>query len=257
MGDIVTAGDLALPLLLTLLAGASTGLGGLIVLAVRAPSNSFLSFTLGASAGVMILVSFVELLGRGITDLGFVAANLAFFAGMLAIFAVDLLVPHRFMEDKHGAAREEGRLLRTGTLVALGLAVHNFPEGMVVFVSTLESLSLGAVLAIAIAIHNVPEGIAVAVPIYHATGNRARAVLYATLSGLAEPLGALIGAFVLLPLVSAGALSYALPFVAGIMVFISLDELLPSAHRYGEEHWVILGILVGMMVMAASLALLV
>jgi ZIP family zinc transporter len=247
---------LVVPFLLTSVAGLSTGLGALVVLALRTPSNSFLAFTLGASAGVMLLVSFVELLGRAIADVGFAAANVAFFAGMLAIFLVDVLVPHHFMEDKHGGADRESRLYRTGMLVALGLAVHNFPEGMIVFVSSLESVSLGLVLTVAIAIHNVPEGIAVAVPVYHATRSKARAVSYAALSGLAEPLGALIGALFLLPLLSPATMAYVLAFVGGIMVFISLDELLPSAHRYGDEHWVILGILAGMMLMSASLGLL-
>jgi zinc transporter, ZIP family len=253
----MSLGDIALPLLFTFLAGASTVFGGLIVLAVRSPSNTFLAFTLGASAGVMLMVSFVELLGRAIEDVGFVPANIAFFAGIAVIFAIDLLVPHHFMEDRNVEPNENSRLLRTGTLVALGIAVHNFPEGMVVFFASLESLRLGGVLAIAIAIHNIPEGIAVAMPIYHATGNRTRAVLYAGLSGMAEPLGALIAALFLLPLLTEEAMGYVLAFVGGIMVFISLDELLPAAHRYGEEHWVILGILLGMLVMAVSLALLV
>lgn len=248
--------DLAIPLLLTAVAGLSTMLGALVVLALREPSNSFLAFTLGASAGVMILVSFVELLGRAILGVGFGPANLAFFVGMLAIFLIDISVPHHFMEEKQGDPAQGGRLYRTGMLVALGLAVHNFPEGMVVFLSSLESVSLGVILTIAIAIHNVPEGIAVAVPVFHATRSKARAVGYAALSGLAEPLGALIGALFLLPVLSPAVMNYALAFVGGIMVFISLDELLPAAHRFGEEHWVILGILVGMMVMSASLWLL-
>lgn len=248
---------LAVPLLLTAVAGLSTGLGALVVLALRAPSNSFLAFTLGASAGVMLLVSFVELLGRAIAGVGFAAANVAFFAGMLTIFAIDVMVPHHFMEEKHaGAGGPEGRLYRTGMLVALGLAIHNFPEGMVVFVSSLESVSLGLVLTVAIAVHNVPEGIAVAVPVFHASRSKARAVGYAALSGLAEPLGALVGALLLFPVLSPETLAYVLAFVGGIMVFISLDELLPSAHRYGDEHWVILGILAGMMLMSASLGLL-
>lgn len=247
--------DLALPLALTLLAGASTILGGLIVLVLRSPSNTFLSFMLGASAGVMIMVSFVELLQRAIADVGFVPANLAFFAGTAAMFAIDTLVPHQFMGEGHDEGPGSSALIRTGTLVALGLAVHNFPEGMVVFVSSVESIRLGVVLAVAIAIHNIPEGIAVALPIFHATGNKLRAIVYAGGSGLAEPVGALIAALVLYPWLSAGMMAYVLAFVAGIMVFISLDELLPTAHRYGSEHWVIIGILGGMAVMAVSLAL--
>lgn len=248
--------DLVIPFALSLLAGLSTGIGGLIVLLVRKPSYTFMGFTLGAAAGVMLFVSFVELLAKAIEDVGFVPANLAFFIGMAAIFAIDLLVPHRFMDDRHENATADSRLLKTGVLVALGMAIHNFPEGMIVFVSALESPGLGLVLAFAISIHNIPEGIAVAVPIYRATGSRLRALGLATLSGLAEPAGALVGALILLPFLTSDLMPLVLALVAGIMVFISLDELLPSAHRYGQEHWVILGMVAGMLVMAASLALL-
>jgi zinc transporter, ZIP family len=243
----VVLADIALPLFLTFLAGLSTLLGGLIVLVVRKPSNTFLAFTLGASAGVMIYISFVELLQQSIEDVGFIQANLAFLLGIGAIFAIDSLVPHRFMNEGHDQqAPGQSQLFRTGTLVALGLAVHNFPEGMIVFLSALQSIELGAVIALAVAIHNIPEGIAVAMPIYHATGNKAKAVAYAGFSGMAEPVGALVGALILLPWLTEELMGYVLAFVAGIMIFISLDELLPTAHRYGAEHWVIMGIVAGM-----------
>lgn len=245
--------EAALPLVLTTLAGLSTGLGGLVVLLVRRPGPVFMSFMLGVAAGVMILVSFVELLGRAIKSVGLGPAALAFFGGMLAIYAIDISIPHTFMEERQTTGPPG--MARTGTLVALGLAIHNFPEGLAVFASALSSTELGVVLAIAIAIHNIPEGIAVAVPIA-ATGDARRAVGASFLSGLTEPAGALLGALLLVPLVDERALSFILAGVGGVMVFISLDELLPAAHKFGQEHPVILGVIAGMMVMAASLALL-
>lgn len=250
----MTPSDLLLPLLLTTFAGLSTTLGSLIVLAVRDPGRRFLSFMLGMAAGVMVLVSFVELLGSAIQEVGFVPASVAFFGGMLALFAVDALIPHQFMEERQTTGPPG--LARTGIMVALGLAIHNFPEGLAVFASALSSTELGLVLTLAIAVHNIPEGVAVAMPIYAATGSRRRAFMASFYSGMAEPVGALVGALFLLPLLSPQFLSYLLAAVGGVMVFISLDELLPSAHEFGEEHPAILGVIVGMMVMTASLALL-
>jgi ZIP family zinc transporter len=147
-------------------------------------------------------------------------------------------------------------LLRTGTLTALGVGIHNFPEGLAVFASALDSAQLGLAMTLAIALHNVPEGIAVAAPLLAATGDRWRALGLSTLTGLAEPVGALLALLLLGPLLTPAVLSHALAFVAGIMVFVSLDELLPAAHRYGHEHLVISGLIGGMAFMAASLALL-
>ena len=248
------ASSLIVPFLLTTLAGLSTGLGSLVVLLVRQPGRGFLAFMLGMSAGVMVLVSFVELLGRAISSVGFVPALIAFFAGMLALFLIDVSIPHSFMEEEQKSG--PAYLARVGTMVALGLAIHNFPEGLTVFVGALSSPQLGVVLAIAIAIHNIPEGIAVAVPIFAASQDRFKALAYSFLSGVAEPVGSAIGAVFLLPFLTESVLSYVLAAVGGIMVFISLDELLPAAHKYNAEHSVILGVFAGMLIMAASLALL-
>jgi ZIP family zinc transporter len=209
---------------------------------------------LGVSAGVMLLVSFVELYPRAAAAVGFVPASLSFFAGVLLLFAIDATVPHRFGAEE--ASTAQARLLRTGTLTALGVGVHNFPEGLAVFASALDSAQLGVAMTVAIAVHNVPEGIAVAAPVLAASGGRWRAFGLSALTGLAEPAGALVALLVLGPLLTPGVLSHALAFVAGIMVFVSLDELLPAAHRYGHEHLVIAGLIAGMALMAASLALL-
>ena len=145
--------------------------------------------------------------------------------------------------------------MRMGVFTALAIAIHNFPEGMATFVSALQSPEIAIPIVAAIAIHNIPEGIAVSVPIYQATGSKKKAFLYSFVSGLAEPVGALIGWLVLLPIMSDTVFGIIFAAVAGIMVFISVDELLPSAREYGEHHLSIYGLIAGMMVMAVSLLL--
>jgi ZIP family zinc transporter len=146
-------------------------------------------------------------------------------------------------------------LMRTGMFVALAITIHNLPEGLAVFTSAVASPKLGIAIAIAIAIHNIPEGIAVSIPIYCATGNRRKAFWFSLLSGLTEPLGAVIGWLVLMPMMNDTLFGIVFSSVAGIMVFISLDELLPTAQKYGEHHLSIYGLIGGMMVMALSLLL--
>jgi len=246
-------------LLLSTLAGLSTLIGGAFGLISRKPGPRFMALTLGFSAGVMILVSFVELLGEGIEAVGFAPAHLAFFLGMGAMFLVDALIPHDWFgvhEHGPGHTHENGSknaLMKTGLFVALGLGIHNFPEGMASFVGALEDPSLGISIAVAIAIHNIPEGLAVAAPILAATGSRKKAFLWTFLSGIVEPLGAGVAALILLPFLSEAVLGYVLAAVGGIMVFISLDELIPTSRSYGREHLTILGVMIGMIVMFLSL----
>lgn len=265
-------------ILLTVLAGLSTGIGSAIAFFIRTPKYSYLGVLLGFSAGVMIYISFTELLGTAIRDVGFVGANIAFFIGILFIAVIDIFVPHEYEEERAissqpgigeiGQQKKSGlpppltppskpSLMRSGTLLALGIAIHNFPEGLVTFTCVAAGdIAFGIMIAVAIAIHNIPEGIAVSVPIFYATGSRRRAFTYSFLSGLTEPVGALIGYAILLPFLTPALLSSIIAFVAGIMVYISLDEILPLAHRYGKEHLVIIGLGIGMLVMAISLQLL-
>jgi len=261
-------------LILTTLAGLSTAIGGLIGIATRRePGPRFMTMTLGFAAGVMVMVSFVELLPGGIEVIGFGPAQLAFFGGMLAMFLIDTLVPHTYIAEQHPAGRRtyiaerphagrprrrrrRQRLLKTGLFVALGLAIHNFPEGMATFTGALKDVQLGIAIAVAIALHNIPEGLAVSAPIYAATGSRVQAFLWAFLAGLAEPAGAALAALFLLPFLTDALLGWLLSAVAGIMIFISLDELVPAARAFGEEHLAIVGVIFGMMVMAASLSVL-
>jgi ZIP family zinc transporter len=261
--------NLGFAILLTLLAGLSTGIGSTIAFFIRQPKYSYLAFLLGISAGVMVYISFTELLGTAVTDVGFLKANLAFFGG-IAIFAViDILIPHSYEEESvqeaqpaadrksSPAAPSTAALKRGGLFIALGIAIHNFPEGMITFASAATGdISLGIMIAVAVDIHNIPEGIAVSVPIWYATGSRRRAFAYSFFSGLAEPVGAILGYALLRPFLTPEILSITLAVVAGIMIYISLDEILPMAHRYGRSHHVIMGLAAGMAVMALSLGLL-
>ena len=242
-------------LLLSALAGLSTTIGSVLGIAVRKPGPKFMTLTLGFSAGVMIHVSFVELLQGGVEAAGFMPAHIAFFIGMAVMFTIDVLIPHDYLgqEEHSGPGMRSSNLLKTGVFVALGLAIHNFPEGMAAFAGALKDPSLCISFAVAIAIHNIPEGLAVAAPIYAATGSRKRAFLYSFLSGVAEPIGAGFAALILMPFLTEAILGYVLAGVGGIMVFIALDELIPVARSFGHEHLAITGAMIGMMVMAISL----
>ncbi len=263
--------NLFIPILLTLLAGLATGIGSLIGLFMKKISPGFLRLMLGFSAGVMLYVSFTELLGTGIAALGFFYGNLAFFGGIAFIALVDMLIPHEYLAEKlplkaGGAGKH---VLRAGMLTAIGLMIHNFPEGMAVFASSAANVKLGISLAIAIAIHNIPEGIAVSMPIYAATGNRKLAFGISFLSGLAEPVGALLAGWwiiLLPPGLREAVMGGILAGVGGLMTFISFDEILPLSYRreLGENegegetklaHEAIIGIIGGMLIMAISLAL--
>jgi ZIP family zinc transporter len=257
--NIVTA------LLLTTAAGLSTGIGSAIAYFIRNPKTIYLSFSLGLSAGVMIYISFMELLPSAIQEIGEPWAVLTFFGGIALIGVIDAAIPeaenpHEYKEPAEIETLREGtassQLMRTGVLTALAIGIHNFPEGLATFGMALSNVDLGAIVAVAIAIHNIPEGISVSVPIFYATQSRQKAALYSFLSGMAEPVGAVIGLVILLPFLSPGLLASLLALVGGIMVYISVDELLPLAHRYGHGHIVIEGIVLGMGIMAVSLLLL-
>lgn len=246
--------NVGLALILTTLAGLSTTLGSLLGLVVRKPGPRFMSATLGFSAGVMVMVSFVELLQGSIESIGFAYAHLGFFSGIIIIFLIDFFLPHQWAGHQDlSQDKKESKLLRMGVLVALGIGIHNFPEGMATFAGTLKDTSLGIAIAVAIAIHNIPEGLAVSAPVYAATKSRGKAFLWSFLSGLAEPVGAGIAALFLLPFLSPTLLGWLLAFVAGIMVFIAFDELVPTSRSYGQEHAAILGVIFGMAIMSLSL----
>ena len=262
--------------MLTFLAGISTSIGAVLAFFSKKNNYTILSIGMGFSAGVIIYVSFMEILLKSkesFTEiysspvLGESLAVLCFFVGIILTAFIDKMIPEdvnphetkssndllELKADTKASLIRDSTLKRTGIFTALAIAIHNFPEGFATFVSALESPSIGVTIAFAIAIHNIPEGMAVSLPIYHATGDKKKAFWYATLSGLAEPVGALIGFFLIFPFMGDATLGITFGIVAGIMVYISFDELLPAARVYGNAHTTIVGISLGMLVMALSL----
>ncbi|NVM46200.1 MAG: zinc transporter ZupT [Candidatus Lokiarchaeota archaeon] len=293
-------------LLLSLLAGLSTTIGSVIALIVKKPNPKFISLSMGFSAGVMILIAFVELLPEAIKELDLLTGSLFFFLGMLIMFGIDVFISHEYefedsieiltndngscsphphhvlyhkkprrkrhqgrqglrrgYRDGKGDRPQDGRgrkdeinLVKTSIFTFLGVFIHNFPEGMATYIGAITEIQLGIILALAIALHNIPEGIAVAVPIYACTGNKKKAFKWSFLSGISEPLGAVVTWIVLTPFITPFLLSAMLAIVAGVMIYISLDELLPASRSLGYEHLSILGIIVGMFIMTLSLVIL-
>ncbi len=255
---------------LTLFAGLSTGVGGLLAFLYKKTNTKILSISLGFSAGVMIYVSFVEIFAEARKllvasldeKLGTLVTVLSFFGGMFLIAVIDKLIPsyenphesHK-LEEMDNCNINSKNLMRTGLFTALAILIHNFPEGLASFTSVVSNPNLGIVVALAIAIHNIPEGIAVSIPVYCATGSKKKALGLSLLSGLSEPIGALVGYAILAPFMNDTIFGILFAGVAGIMVFISLDELLPTAREYGEHHLSMYGLIGGMIVMAVSLLL--
>lgn len=275
--------NILLAFLLALFAGASTCVGAVIAFFGKKDDTRMLSLGLGFSAGVMVYIAFMELLPDAISEFGkfsthgeFIAL-LVFFASMLACVFIDKIVPsdvnpHEIKEQNEYEelkfclisereihiqnAKNHGKkaiLRRTGIFTALAIGLHNFPEGFATFASSLESVQLGLVIAAAVAIHNIPEGVAVSLPIYHATGEKKKAFIYSALSGLAEPIGALFGALLILPFFGALSLAFSFAFVSAVMIFISFDELFPVAKNYAHGHECLYGLIFGMAIMAFSL----
>jgi zinc transporter, ZIP family len=281
--------------LVTLGAGLATGIGSLLAFTRQKPSDKFLAFMLGLSAGVMIYVSLVEIFQKAVKSLsvafgdpgaGYLWATIGFFGGFIVIALIDKMFGHfhdhddvsndtlnhthdhvHHHDDAHDVdvsgmmteldeveEKERKGLMRMGLFTALAIAIHNFPEGLATFLATIQEPALGIAFAVAIAIHNIPEGVAVSIPIYRATGSRLKAFWYSFASGLAEPVGALAGYFLFLQFMNEYVFGVIFAGVAGIMIYISLDELLPTAKRY-DHHLPIMGVFVGMLIMAASLVL--
>ncbi|MFW9820362.1 MAG: zinc transporter ZupT [Candidatus Thorarchaeota archaeon] len=278
-----------LGLLLSLIAGLSTTIGSFFAFFMKKPNPKFISFIMGFSAGVMILISFVELLQGSINEIGLLLGNELglllglsfFFLGMIIMFLIDILVSHEYeFEDsiellinnngqykphlhhghrhrhRHRGEKKNNQLFKTSIFIVFGVFIHNFPEGMATFIGTLTQVELGILLTVAIALHNIPEGIAVAVPIYVYTLNRKKAFKWSFISGMSEPLGAILTWLILFPFINDFILNAMLGAVGGIMVYISLDELLPMSRSLAKEHYSIIGIITGMFIMAISLILL-
>lgn len=255
---------------LTLLAGLATGIGSIMAFFTNTTNTKFLSFALGFSAGVMIYISMIEIFFKAKDSLvhamglewGSWLTVIGFFGGMLFIALIDKFIPKhgnphevKKVEDMKNEPVKDPDLLKMGVFTALAIGIHNFPEGIATFASALQDPKLGIAIALAVAIHNIPEGIAVSVPVYFSTGDRKKAFTLSFLSGLAEPIGALAAYLILMPFLNDFLFGIIFAAVAGIMVFISLDELLPAAKKYDEAHLSIYGLIGGMAVMAVSLLL--
>lgn len=260
--------------LLSLIAGLATGIGSLISIFVKKNDFKALAFGLGVSAGVMIYISLVELLPESEKLLqGFSApvtvkmiSFLMFLVGILIAGIIDYYIPDHIepgwiksrikgKEEKKTAGKKRTGIYRVGFLTAVVIAVHNFPEGLATFVSGVADKTMGISIALAIAIHNIPEGIAVSIPIYQATNSKRKAFVYSLMSGLTEPLGALFGFTFLKYFLNDFVFAFTYAIIAGIMVYIAFDELLPTSREYGKDgHITIVGVVVGMFIIGMSLA---
>jgi ZIP family zinc transporter len=256
--------------LLSLMASLGTGLGGLIAV-IRRPGKRAYGFLMGVTAGVMICLSFLDLVNEAWKLAGPWPATIGFAIGATFMFLLDHFAPHiRFGEkevprekvdlpcnttgQKHFGRRRYGRrrwegqnldqkLVNTGLLLAVGITLHNLPEGIAVGAGYMHNPKFGLFIALAILLHNIPEGIATALPLCKGGVCRWDAFRVAFLSGFAEPLGALLASIFLVSFQS--LIPGALAFAGGVMVFITLDELIPTAREYGHEHYVALGIILG------------
>jgi ZIP family zinc transporter len=246
-------GNILAALALTLFAGLATGIGSLVAYFIPRPDMRALSLSLGFAAGVMIYVGFVDLFCSAKLVIGFGYANIFFLLGLLIIYLLDQAIPHIHIDGQVDAHCD--RLYKSGIMTTIGIALHNLPEGMTVALVSLADLRLGVPVAIAIAIHNIPEGLACSIPLYCATSDRKKSCLLSFAAGMTEPLGAILAVVLLYPFLSDWLLAASSAMVAGIMVFISLDELIPVANRYGSEHLTNLGIIAGFLVMMAGLIL--
>jgi ZIP family zinc transporter len=269
---------LVLAFTVTLFAGLATGIGSTLAFLTKTTNKSFFALSMGFSAGVMIYLSFAEILPKatsyiasetGKTESAAIAAG-ALIGGMVLMAIIDALVPSGANPHENtqiellgesqsaieGIGVEQQRLLKMGVFVALAIAIHNFPEGLATFLLVLDDPQLGIALAVAVALHNIPEGIAVSVPIYYATKSKLKAFRLSFLSGLAEPAGAVIGYLILAPYLNDFLLGVIFSMVAGVMVFLAIDTLLPTAKNSARGHLTVYGFMIGMSVMAMSLVLL-
>lgn len=253
-------------LLMTFLAGMATVVGGCFTFFIKRTNIKALSIGLGFSAGVMIFLSFTEILqGAKALLIKFFPIHtdwlvfVGFILGIAVAVLIDYFMPDHIEDDLFKAQDNCGhhhKIKRAGIFTAVAICIHNFPEGMATFFVTTQNFTLGFSVAVAIALHNIPEGIAVALPIYHATGKKRLAIWYTFLSGVSEPIGALVGLFIMQTFLPQAAVGFLFASVAGIMVYISFDTLLPLSREYGDGHYSVFGIMSGILFIWGSLLLL-
>lgn len=252
-------------LIITLFAGLATAIGSVFAFVIKKDNLRALSIGLGFSAGVMIFLSFTDILPAASQMLQVKFPNKhewfvygGFIVGILVAILIDFFIPDHIDEEEMlhpDVVSADKRLQKAGLFTAIAICVHNFPEGMATFLSASHDLTLGLSVGLAIAIHNIPEGIAVALPIYHTTGKKRYATLYAALSGISEPIGAVIGMLLLNIFMPQLMIGIAMAAVAGIMIYISFDTLLPLAKEYGDWHHSLIGIISGVLFIWLSLLL--
>ena len=251
---------MSVPLILTLLAGAATFIGAFLGVIGQKPSNRVLAFSLGFAAGIMLLIALMEMLPAALDAPGMppVLGYGMFVFGLLGYFALDRVLPHAHPQDlmQKNTQPLPRNIRRTAVLLTLGISLHNFPEGIATFVTASNNLELGFVIALAVALHNIPEGLAVAGPVYAATGSKRKAVFWAGISGMAEILGGVLAWAILGSMVSPVVMAAIMAAVAGIMVALSVDELMPLAKEIDPNNNPSYGVLCGMSVMGMSLVVL-
>lgn len=254
-----------LAFIVTFLAGLATVLGGALILFFKKPSARMLAFGLAFSAGAMIYISLTEILNKSISSFAeiyieqyaYAYGTFSFLAGVVLVLLLDRFIPnpHEKIEQQIGKDMSQQQLRRTALLTLFAITAHNMPEGLATFFATLSSPTLGAPLAVAIAIHNIPEGVAIALPVYMATGSKKLAMSASLISGLAEPFGAALGYFILQPYMGANVYGIVFGIIGGVMVYLALDELLPTAKRYAQGHETVYGLVSGMAILASSLVM--
>ncbi|WP_194206916.1 zinc transporter ZupT [Superficieibacter sp. 1612_C1] len=251
---------MSVPLILTVLAGAATFIGAILGVLGQKPSNRLLAFSLGFAAGIMLLISLMEMLPAALAteNMPPVLGYGMFIAGLLGYYGLDRLLPHSHPQDlmQETVLPATRKIRRTAILLTLGISLHNFPEGIATYVTASNNLELGFGIALAVALHNIPEGLAVAGPVYAATGSRGKAVFWAGISGLAEILGGVLAWLILGSMMSPIVMAAIMAAVAGIMVALSVDELMPLAKEIDPHNNPSYGVLCGMSVMGLSLVLL-
>jgi len=245
-------------LALSTLAGLSTLLGALVILIGKGKSEKLLTSSLGFAAGVMLSISFSDLLPQardliGLEkgmEMGIIYMDLFLIAGVFLAIGLDYLVPH--VEANASADRSHQDLFRVGVVSTLAMMLHNFPEGIATFMAGYSDQALGMSLAVAIAFHNIPEGISVAMPVYFATGDKSKALKFTFAAGIAEPIGALAAFLVMRPFLNQFVIGASFAFVAGIMLYISIEELIPSSRQYGHNRLALFSTLAGCVLMPLS-----
>lgn len=253
--------------LVTVLAASATMLGALSVINAKESNPRLLAFGLSFAGGAMVYISLVEIFVKSQVSFGevfsekyaYASATAAFFIGIFLLVILDRFLPNPHADltkiSQTDAIEKRFELKSIGLLATLAITAHNLPEGMATFFSTLDDPSVGMNLAIAIAIHNIPEGISIAIPVYYATGSKKKAIIATLISALAEPVGAILGYSILAPFMGPAVYGGLFGIIAGAMVYLALDELLPASKRYARGHETVYGMVLGMGVIAMSLVL--